>query len=62
MLKECLKQGMLPFIIRDVNKSEYYLALNKAQKEQEFSKLTNYFKKEQAKYYQALQKYLELYE
>lgn len=47
ILKQCLDNNIIPIIIRDINKIEYYRCLNKAQHSGEFDSLVNYFQKEQ---------------
>lgn len=48
--KECLKNGLVPFIADDSNKLAYYGALANAQEKDEFSPLFAYFQEEQAFY------------
>lgn len=50
LFKECLKNGIVPFIIRDDGKVEYYHALNAAQTKGDYTPLENIFQKEQAEY------------
>ena len=52
MFKECLKNGVYPFIIEDNLKGEYYQALNNAQNNDEFDGLIAFCEKEQEKYFQ----------
>lgn len=50
ILKQCLDSNITPVIIRDINKAEYYHCLDKAQNNNDFSKLIEYFQKEQQFY------------
>ena len=50
LFKECLKNGMVPFIIRDDRKVEYYHALNTAQTKGTYGLLEQFFLEEQAEY------------
>ena len=50
ILKQCLDNDIVPFIIRDSNKAEYYRFLNKAQHEEDYNGLVRYFEKEQQYY------------
>lgn len=58
LYKECLKQHLLPFIIRDDNKAEYYAALQSESVEQ----LKEFFVKEQKDYYESVRDFLYVYE
>lgn len=49
--KECLKNNIFPFIIEDEYKSTYYECLQKAQMENNYKPLVDFFIKEQKKYY-----------
>lgn len=51
MFKECLKNNIMPFIIEDVNKQEYYDCLNIAQTENNYKSLIEFLKYEQKEYY-----------
>lgn len=62
LFKECLYKGVLPFIIADDNKPEYYRMLNLAQSKKEYEGLVSYFIKEQQRYFTVLQKFLYFYE
>ena len=59
LYKECLKNKILPFIIHDSNKVEYYYALNKAQNENDFDSLVLLFKKEQDRYHDEIKSFIE---
>lgn len=61
LFKECLYKGVLPFIIFDDNKPEYYRMLNLAQNKKEYEGLVSYFRKEQQIYFTMLQKFLYMY-
>ena len=50
LFKECLKNGIVPFIIRDDRKVEYYHALNAAQTKGAYEALEQFFLEEQAEY------------
>ena len=50
LFKECLKNGMVPFIIKDDRKVEYYHALNTAQTKGVYGPLEQFFLEEQAEY------------
>ena len=50
ILKQCLDNDIVPVIIRDSNKAEYYRFLNKAQHEEDYNGLIRYFEKEQQYY------------
>ena len=62
LFKECLRKGVLPFIISDVNKPEYYQMLNLAQNKKEYEGLVSYLEKEQQSYFVVLQKFLYRYD
>lgn len=49
--RECLKNEIIPLIIEDKNKVEYYFALNDYQNYKKTEKLFQYFKKEQNQYF-----------
>lgn len=50
LFKECLKNGIIPFIISDARKQEYYFLLNKAQTEKVYEPLEAFFLSEQKIY------------
>ncbi len=50
LFKQCLDENIIPVIIRDDNKLEYYKCLDKAQNRHDFSSLIEYFEKEQRYY------------
>lgn len=47
LFKECLKNGLTPFIVDDTRKQDYYKALETAQLTDDLNPLTAFFKKEQ---------------
>lgn len=52
IFRECLANNICPFIIQDKNRSRYVTSLKKAQTENDFSDLVEYFKTEQSEYFQ----------
>lgn len=54
LLKQCLDANIIPVIIRDENKMEYYRCLDRAQNKQEYESIIRYFAKEQEVYYQTV--------
>ena len=62
ILKQCLDNNIIPIIIRDDNKAEYYRSLNKAQHANDYSSLVKYFQKEQKYYVDNTEKMLFAYE
>lgn len=50
MFRECIKNGLCPFIVEDKNRIVYVTSLKKAQTENLFSDLVHYFKEEQSIY------------
>lgn len=50
IFKECLKNCIIPVIIEDTKKAEYYEYLNLAQHQAEYEKLNAFFKEEQQEY------------
>ena len=58
LLRECMVSGIIPVIIRDVTKLEYYRALRIAQDTRNYLSLVEYFKNEQFFYYGILQDFL----
>lgn len=58
LFKECLRKGILPILIRDSEKDKYYFSLNKAQKENAYEALIEYFRKEQEYYYEIIKRFL----
>ena len=60
LFKECLKNNIMPFIIRDENKLKYISALHKAQIEKNYDALEELFKEEQEKYFNAAKDFLKV--
>lgn len=50
LFKECLRSNIMPFIIGDDRKAEYYEFLNKAQMDGEYGPLIGFFEEAQQKY------------
>lgn len=50
LIRECLKNRIIPIIIEDVNRNEYLNALIKYREEEKTDKLVELFKKEQQFY------------
>lgn len=50
ILKQCLDSDIVPIIIRDSEKAQYYRALNKAHNEDDYALLIEFFKQEQEYY------------
>ncbi|GHU41611.1 hypothetical protein FACS1894111_04180 [Clostridia bacterium] len=60
LFHECLRNGILPFIIQDKNKLQYYEALNAAQTKNDYEKMEAFFRKEQTDYYGLMKHYLRV--
>lgn len=58
LFKECLNNGLIPIIIRDDDKEQYYHALNQAQTCGKYEALVNYFQQEQERYYSVVRTFL----
>lgn len=58
LMRECLYQGIMPFIVQDDNKAKYYMALKQYQNNKDITKLTDYFESEQLTMYDRLQHYM----
>mgnify|MGYP000797011776 FL=1 len=58
LFKECLKNDIIPFVINDRRKAEYYHALNTAQTKQDYSLLERFFREEQSEYRQQVEGFL----
>lgn len=58
LMRECLHQGIMPFIVQDDNKAKYYMALKQYQNSKDITKLTTYFASEQSNLYDKLQRYM----
>lgn len=50
LFKECLRSNVMPFIIGDDRKAEYYEALNNAQQDGDYGPLIRFFEQEQDRY------------
>lgn len=50
LFKECLRSNVMPFIIGDDRKAEYYEYLNRAQQNGDYGSLIGFFGQEQEKY------------
>lgn len=50
MFRECLKNGICPFIIQDKNRAVYITSLKSAQTQGDYTGLVKYFEEEQAAY------------
>lgn len=50
LFKECLRSRVMPFIIGDDRKAEYYECLNQAQQKGDYNPLVRFFEEEQEKY------------
>lgn len=61
LYKECLRHGLVPFIIMDNDKAIYYKALNKAQTLQEYDELAQVFRTGQRQYFTRMQEFLHVY-
>lgn len=58
LFKECLRSGVMPFIIGDDRKAEYYECLNKAQQNEEYTHLIRYFEQEQKRYAELIKDFI----
>jgi len=58
LFKECLKNNMVPVIIRDKNKIDYFMGLQ----QEKIDTLTEYFKREQEGYFQSMRDFLRVLE
>ena len=50
MFRECLANGICPFIVQDKNRAVYVTALKRAQTENDYAELVEYFQAEQSEY------------
>lgn len=50
MFRECLANGICPFIVQDKNRAAYVTALKKAQTENDYAELVEYLQAEQSEY------------
>ena len=58
LFRECLYNGIIPVIIKDNTKLEYYRTLRIAQSSNDYAPLMEYFYNEQKWYYEILQEFL----
>ncbi|MGL6199964.1 MAG: Fic family protein [Lachnospiraceae bacterium] len=58
LFKECLRSRVMPFIIGDDRKAEYYECLNKAQQNEEYAHLIRYFEQEQKRYTEMIKDFI----
>ncbi len=58
LLRECLVNGVIPVIIQDINKAEYYRNLQNAQTKKQSKGLTAYFSIEQEEYFRKAAPYV----
>lgn len=58
LFKECLRSNMMPFIIGDDRKAEYYEYLNNAQQNEDYDSLIQFFKQEQEQYSQMVRDFI----
>ncbi len=58
LLRECLVNGVIPVIIQDINKTEYYRNLLNVQTKNQVEGLSGYFKFEQEEYYRKAAPYV----
>lgn len=50
LFKECLRSNVMPFIIGDDRKADYYECLNNAQRNEVYEPLIQFFEQEQERY------------
>lgn len=50
LFKECLRNDVMPFIIGDDRKADYYASLNLAQQQGDHAPLIQFFEQEQERY------------
>lgn len=58
MFKECLKNNIFPFIIKDELKGEYYKTLNKAQLNNDYKDLLEFCEKEQEDFFENVKNFI----
>ena len=58
LFKECLRSNIMPFIIGDDKKAEYYECLNNAQHQEDYAPLIRFFREEQEKYVEMVKDYI----
>lgn len=52
LFRECLKNGIVPVVIEDVNRNEYLESLKEYREEKSLHKLISLFEKEQQIYFE----------
>lgn len=60
LFKECLRSNIMPFIVEDDRKAQYYECLNIAQQNEEYESLTRFFSMEQERYVESVKEFLNL--
>ena len=60
IFKECLRNDIIPLIIENDRKAEYYYCLNEAQHKGEYEKLYQFAKEEQMVYEKQVREFLGL--
>ena len=58
LFRECMENGIIPFIIQDYNKTTYYNALKAYQSNKDIDKLVSFFRSEQAEFYERMQYFM----
>lgn len=58
LFKECLRSCVMPFIIGDDRKAEYYECLNNAQQNEDYDPLIRYFGQEQERYVEMVKDFI----
>lgn len=58
LFKQCLNSGIIPIVIKDENKMEYYNALHLAQTESNYVKLEKLFEEYQISYYEEIKDFI----
>ena len=62
LYKECLKNNIMPFVVRDENKGKYIVALDMASSKENYEPLKEYFLEEQKHYEQIVKEFVEKHE
>lgn len=58
LFKECLRNNIIPFIIGDDRKAEYYECLNNAQQNEDYRPLAAFFEQEQQRYIEMVRDFI----
>lgn len=58
LFKECLRNQVMPFIIGDDRKAEYYECLNNAQQKENYEPLIQFFEQEQERYLEMVKDFI----